>query len=135
MATFLSSRDRICGCLRCSRHHDPPGFDHIGLIGQLQCQLRVLLHHQDGDLVLAVDLAEDLEQIAHDQRREAERRFIQQHQPRAQHQCARDREHLLFAARERAGLLGIAPLEHREVVVHALDIVDDVLLVGARDGA
>ena len=43
----------------------------FSIIGELQRQLRVLLHHQDGDLVLAVDLAEDLEQIAHDQGRQA----------------------------------------------------------------
>jgi len=30
---------------------------------------------------------------------------------------------------------GVALLQDREVVVHALDIVDDVLLVGAGDGA
>src|SRR5260221_12722246 len=60
-----------------ARHHDPTGLDHIGLVGELKRELRVLLHYQDGDLVLAVDLAEDLEQVAHDQRRQAERRLVQ----------------------------------------------------------
>ena len=42
---------------------------------------------------------------SHDQRRKAERRLVEQHQPRPQHQGAADRQHLLLAARERAGLL------------------------------
>src|SRR5437660_882332 len=84
-------------------------------IGEFQRELRVLLDNQDGDLVVAVDLAEDSEQVAHDQGRQSERGFVQQHQPRPQHQRARHRQHLLLAARQRAGLLGVALLQHREM--------------------
>src|SRR5665213_2077832 len=92
-------------------HHDPPGFDHVGGIGKFKRELRVLLDHKDGDLVVAVDLTENLEQVAHDQWSETERWLVEQHQPRTQHQRAGDREHLLFAARERSCLLGMALLE------------------------
>ncbi len=33
--------------LGAARHHDAAGFDHIGLVGELERELRVLLHHQD----------------------------------------------------------------------------------------
>ena len=39
----------------------------------------------------------------HDQRRQAERRLVEQQQPRPRHQRAADRHHLLLAARQRAG--------------------------------
>ncbi len=52
--------------------------------------------------------AQDGEDLPHDQRREAERRLVEQQQARAQQQRARDRQHLLLAARQRAGLLAAA---------------------------
>src|SRR6516164_8055968 len=55
-----------------ARHHDTPGLDHIGLVGEFERELGVLLDDQDRHLVLAVDLAEDPEEIAHDQRRKPE---------------------------------------------------------------
>ncbi len=55
-----------------------------------------------------------LNRSRHDQRRQAERRLVQQHQAGPQHQRAGDREHLLFAAGQRAGLLGVTLLEHRK---------------------
>ncbi len=72
----------LCDFLRAARHHDAAGLDHEGLLRELERELCVLLDHQDGHLVLAVDLAEDTEQVADHQRREAERRLVQQHQPR-----------------------------------------------------
>ena len=44
-----------------------------------------------------------VEHLGDDERREAERRLVEQQQPRPRHQRARDRDHLLLAARERAG--------------------------------
>src|SRR4029078_11511420 len=63
-----------------ARHHDASGLDHIGLVGEFERKLCVLLDHQDCDLVLSVDLAEDLEEIAHDQRRKTKRGLVEQHQ-------------------------------------------------------
>jgi hypothetical protein len=49
------------------------------------------------------------------QRRQAEGGLVQQQQARAQHQRARDRQHLLLAAGQRAGLLVRRSRRMREV--------------------
>ena len=77
---------------------------------------RVLLDDEHGEPFLLVQLADDPEELAHDQRREAERRLVEQEQARAAHERAAEREHLLLAARERPGALP-ATLDHpREVL-------------------
>ena len=66
-----------------------------------------------------MDGADDREHLVHDRRGEPERGLVQQQQPRARHQRAADRHHLLLAAGERARGLA-APLgEDREELVHA----------------
>ena len=45
---------------------------------------------------------DDAEDLAHDQRREAERRLVEHQQPRPRHQRAAEREHLALAAGQRA---------------------------------
>src|SRR6185437_5607532 len=62
------------------------------------------------------------------QRRQAEGRLVEQQQLRPQHQRARDRQHLLLAARERARLLASALPESREIAVDALEILRDLLV-------
>ena len=57
------------------------------------------------------------EDLLHHERREAEGRLVEQQEPRPQHQRARDRQHLLLAARQRAGLLPPPLLEAREIAV------------------
>ena len=73
----------------------------------------------------------DREDLLHDQRRQAERRLIQQQQPRPQQQRARDRQHLLLAARKRAGLLAEALAQSGEIAEHALEVLGDALTVAA----
>src|SRR5262245_5629813 len=77
-----------------------PSVDHdIAAVRELQRVERVLLHQEHGELLLAVELADRAEDLANDQRRQAERRLVEQQQPRPAHQRARDRQHLLLAAR------------------------------------
>ena len=59
------------------------------------------------------------EDLAGDERRQAERGLVEEEQPGAAHESARDGEHLLLAAGERAGLLVGAALEPREVRLDA----------------
>ena len=66
--------------------------------------------------------------------REAEGGLVEQHQARAQHQRAADRQHLLLAARQRAGLLVEARLQDGKVLVDHLAVALDRRLVGARVG-
>ena len=57
-----------------------------------------------------------------DERREPERRLVEEQQPRPAHQRAGEREHLLLAAGERAGVL-VEPLaDPGEVAAHPLDV-------------
>ena len=100
-------------------HHDAADFEHVAVVGGLERHVGVLLDEQDGDAALAVDAADDVEDLLHQLRRQAERRLVEQHQPRPRHQRAADRQHLLLAARQRAGALVGALLQHREVAEHA----------------
>ena len=54
------------------------------------------------------------EQLLDQQRREAERRLVEDEQLRLGHQAAADREHLLLAAGQRAGALALPFGEPRE---------------------
>ena len=87
---------------------------------------RVLLDDEHGQPLLLVQLAHDPEDLADDHRREAERRLVEQQQPRARHQRAGEREHLLLAAGERARPAGRARVrDPREVPRHPLDVRRD----------
>ena len=118
-----------------ARQHDAAGLDEVGVVGEVERHRRVLLHHQHADALLLVHRAQDAEQLLHDERREAEGGLVQQHELGPQHERARHREHLLLAARERAGLLRAPLLEAREVAVHALQVRLHGVLVLARVGA
>ena len=52
-----------------------------------------------------VDLVDGAEDLLHEQRGQAEGGLVEQQQPRPGHQRAGDGQHLLLAARERAGRL------------------------------
>ena len=56
----------------------------------------------------AVDALDQREHLLDQQRRQAERRLVEDQQLRLGHQAAADREHLLLAARQRAGALAPA---------------------------
>ena len=58
----------------------------------------VLLDDQHADTVFLVDLAHDAKDLGDDQRRQAERGFVEQQELGPQHQRAADRQHLLLAA-------------------------------------
>ena len=77
----------------------------------------VLLDQQDGH-ALRFQIGDDLEDRARDQRRKPERRLVEQHQPRPRHQGARDDQHLLLTARQRAGDLIDALGKNRKAIEH-----------------
>src|ERR1051325_3817649 len=64
--------------LRRTLHDDAPGFEQEDVVGEVERERRVLLDEQDADAGLRVHRAEDLEDLAHDHRREAERRLVEQ---------------------------------------------------------
>ena len=73
---------------------------------------------------------DDLEDLLDDERRQAERRLVEQQEARPAHQRARDREHLLLAARQRAAALALALLEDREQREDALEILGEIWRIG-----
>src|SRR5207245_6222419 len=95
----------------------------------------VLLHEQDTHALLPVDGAHDAEDVADDERRQPQRRLVEQEQPWPQHERARDGQHLLLAAGERAARLLLALGEHWEVAVHALEVLRDTAAPAPRVGA
>ena len=63
------------------------------------------------------------EQLLDQQRRQAERRLVEDQELRLGHQSAADRQHLLLAARQRAGALALPLGEPREDREHAAAVV------------
>ena len=92
-------------------------------MGELQRVKGVLLDEEHRQAFRLVELGDDVEDLLDDQRREAERRLVEQQQPRPAHQRARDRQHLLLAARQRAAALRRAFLEAREHREDAFEIL------------
>src|SRR5207237_2220834 len=83
---------------------------------------------------LAVDVLDRLEDLLDEDRREAERRLVEQQHPRLGHERAPDREHLLLAAGERSAELRGPFLEAREEREDTVDIRLD-LGVAPAEGA
>ena len=104
------------------------------MVRHLQRQMRVLLDQEDRR-ALAVELGHDVENLAHHERSETERRLVHQQEARPRHERPRHRQHLLLAARERAGQLLAPPAQRREALIHALDVGQHVGLVAALIGA
>ncbi len=96
-------------------------LDHITTVAGGQSLACVLLNHQDGETDLAVEPLDGAEDLLGDDRSEAGRRLIHQHESRLPHQGSTNLEHSLLTARHRAGLL-LAPLgESGEEIVDVFD--------------
>src|SRR5438094_8577940 len=94
---------------------DAPGVDHDDVSRNLADDAKVLLdEHDRRELGGALEHPRDL---GDEQRREALRRLVDQEQRVAVQKRARDRNHLLLAARERAGPLLAALLQLGEELV------------------
>src|ERR1700694_1333540 len=110
---------------------DTADLENIGVGGQLERNPRILLDQQDRDLVLAIDRPDDLEDRANDDRRQAEGRFVEEHQARLHEQRAGEREHLLLTARQSARRQAPLFLEHGEVGEDAVVVLAQVSIVVA----
>ena len=94
--------------------------------------VRVLLDDQHREALLLVEPAHDLEELLDDDRREPERRLVEEQEPRPREARAGEREHLLLAARQRSGLL-VAPLrEPRQLARDLVEVLRDGLAVAAE---
>src|SRR3990170_2503846 len=106
-------------------------LQHVAAVGDGEGVRRRLLHEQDREalLVQPPDRLHDL--IDHDGS-EPERRLVHHDERRVHHQPARDHEHLLLAAGQRAGELCPALGEPGEARVLALEEPGDARAVAAQ---
>ena len=91
-------------------------FEHVTVVRHLQRGARILLDQQNRH-ARRTQRRDDAEDLAHDQRRETQRRLVEQQQLRLAHQRPSHRQHLPLAAGQRAREL-VAPLgQARETLV------------------
>ena len=93
---------------RIGRDHDLAMDDDVAAIGDPDRLIEVLLRHQHRQAETLVELADLGDGLRDQQRRQADRRLVDQQQARRRHQRARDRQHLLLPARHGAGELASA---------------------------
>src|SRR3989442_6405496 len=84
-----------------------PVLQHVTAAGESPRLARVLLDQQHGRAG-AIDLADGVEDLLDDQLGQTERGLVQPQELCQRHDHAADRQHLLFAARQRPGRLGHA---------------------------
>src|SRR5271166_1812026 len=79
-----------------SAKRDQPIDHDIAAVRQIERMERVLLHQEYSKALFAVELPDRTEDLPGNERRQSERRLVQQEQTRSPHQSARDRQHLLL---------------------------------------
>src|SRR5438552_87284 len=107
---------------RRSAEDDAPGLHHVAAVGHPESEVGVLLDHEHRGPA-PPDVGDDPERRLDERGGQPERRLVEQDEPRPRHQGARDGEHLLLAARERACRLSAALGEGREVGDDALEVL------------
>src|SRR5690606_14341780 len=80
--------------------HDAPVLEHVAVVGDGQRHLGVLLDDEEGQPLLVAQALDQREDLGDDERREPERRLVEQDEARLRHQRAADHQHLLLAARQ-----------------------------------
>src|ERR1700733_4339438 len=101
--------------------HAAAGVEDDRLIRYVERQLEILFDQNDG-LSFLFQAPDDAADLGDDQRRQALRRLVEQKNPGISHQRAPDRQHLQFAAGERAGDLRVALAQPRKHSVDPIDI-------------
>src|SRR5439155_5892343 len=119
--------DLVVGEQVCARprQRDLTRLQHVPTRRDAQRLVHVLLDQQHGG-ALRIDLRDGVENRPHQERRETQRRLVEQQQARLRHQAAGDGEHLLLAARERACGLADAlaePWKERQTPLQVLRTV------------
>ena len=105
-----------------SLQHEHAIVEDIGALRHLKALHHVLFDQQERD-ALGVDGLDQREQLLDQKRRQAERRLVEDQKPGLGHQAAPDGEHLLLAARQRAGALALPFGKPREDREHPVAVV------------
>src|SRR5262249_14864806 len=114
-----------------ARQGDAALLQHVGAVGELERRERILLdqHHRD---TVGANVLDDRERPLHQRRRQPKGGFVEQHELGGRHQRARDRKHLLLAARERPGGLASPLAENGKTRVDRLQIRGDPARIAAQ---
>src|SRR2546425_863237 len=113
---------------------EPPDLEQVCVVRDLERLPCVLLDHEDGEAA-RVDLPDLLEQALDDLGREAQRGLVHDQQPRLGDEGARDGEHLLLAAGQRAGELAPPLAQERKQREHLVDARREARTVAPRERA
>src|SRR5262245_18697376 len=97
-------------------------LEDIAAVGDRQRHVHVLLDHEDRRALL-VDGPDDIEDLLHEARGQPHRRFVHAQERGPGHEGATDGEHLLLAARHRAGELMPSLPEHGKEPEYPLQLV------------
>src|ERR1700733_10558521 len=92
-----------------SFQHHVARLQHVAAIAELERLGHSLFDEEDGQALFAMNELDTVENGIDDRGRKPHRWFIEHQQVRCRRQAAADRQHLLLAARQRAGEL-VAPL-------------------------
>src|SRR6185437_4139706 len=82
--------------------------DNVAAVGDADRLIKILLGHQHGQRVALLHLADGVDGAADQDRRQTDRRFVDQEDFWRQHHRAAEYQHLLLAARHAAGELRAA---------------------------
>src|SRR5436190_7508669 len=106
--------------------HDLAVHDDVAAVGDADRLVEVLLGHQHGQAVALLQLLDLGDGVRNEDRREADRRLVDQEELRRRHERAGEGQHLLLPPGHRAGKLA-APLgEHRERLVAEGQVSSDL---------
>src|SRR4030095_6454111 len=114
---------------------DPAVLHDVAVLGDAQRGPGVLPDEEERRPPLGIDLLDDLEDLADEERRKPERGLVEEHQLGLGHEGAPDHEHLLLAAAQIPRELTAALHQAREIVVDHLHVGLHALGVAPRVGA
>src|SRR5262245_35683361 len=113
---------------------DPAVLHDVAVVRDPEGDASVLLHEEERCASLRVDLLDDLEDLAYQERREPERGLVEQHEGWLGHEGAPDHQHLLLAAAQISRELMASFDEPREIVVDHLEIALHAVGIAPRVG-
>ncbi len=117
------------------RNRDLAMHDDVAAVGDADRLMEILLRHKHGEPELVLQVADGGDGLRDQQRREAHGRLIHQQQAGRRHQRARDRQHLLLAARHGARKLPAPLLQNRKRLVSESEVLADLAARGFAECA
>src|SRR5262245_48970649 len=106
----------------CAGHRNEPIHHDVAAVRELEGVVGILLDEKYCQTVLGVEHFDGIKDLPHDQRCQAQRRLVEQKKAWLCHQSAGNRQHLLFAARQRPAALRDSLLQPRKHSQYAIKV-------------